>query len=211
MTTSQSVGHVGTDVHVPDYVLEKWRDVNVDGLDWWDSVYEMWQEKLLTEYDFTIDPKGFAFSGFWSQGDGASFTGEVNDSLKFLEKYPDKFGALKLLVEKGGDLHISMQRLPGSHYVHHNTVYASISCDSFFSVHGYTRNADAQSDTHLAVSDALDQRRTEETDELEELVKDIFQGLMQEMYRDLEREYDYLTSDEVVRETIIANDLHTEE
>lgn len=50
------------------------RDVVVDH-EWWDSTYEMWQS-ALDEIGF--ENAQISFSGFWSQGDGASFTSDVN-------------------------------------------------------------------------------------------------------------------------------------
>lgn len=53
-----------------DRVLENLSDINVHH-DWYDHTYEYYENKLK-KLGFT-DIK-FEFSGFWSQGDGASFT-----------------------------------------------------------------------------------------------------------------------------------------
>jgi hypothetical protein len=55
--------------------------------DWWDSVYEIWQG-ALEQIGFR-EPK-INFSGFWSQGDGASFTAriDVEKLAKFLAAPP---------------------------------------------------------------------------------------------------------------------------
>ncbi len=47
--------------------------------DWWDMVYEDWTDKLSK---LGFDNADIRFSGFWSQGDGASFTADMD-----LEKY----------------------------------------------------------------------------------------------------------------------------
>lgn len=56
-----------------DELIEKYRYMNVDGgYDWWESI----EEDLRSDMDaigFTVDK--MYFSGFWSQGDGACFTG----------------------------------------------------------------------------------------------------------------------------------------
>jgi hypothetical protein len=44
------------------------------------------------------------------------------------------------------------------------------------------------------------------TDDAEETVIEALRDLARWLYRQLEREYDYLSSDEAVDETIIAND-----
>ena len=47
--------------------------------------------------------------------------------------------------------------------------------------------------------------------ELEAEIAEILRGYMRSLYYDLRTEYEYLTSDEVVWETIQANDLITDE
>ena len=44
------------------------------------------------------------------------------------------------------------------------------------------------------------------TDDAEEVVTEIFRDLARWLYRQLEREYDYLSSDEAVDETIATNE-----
>jgi hypothetical protein len=46
--------------------------------------------------------------------------------------------------------------------------------------------------------------------DFESTFKDTFKDHMRSLYRKLEQEYDYLTTDEAVRETIVANDLQEE-
>ena len=43
--------------------------------DWWEYIFELWK-KALDQIGF--ENAAIAFSGFWSQGDGASFTASVN-------------------------------------------------------------------------------------------------------------------------------------
>lgn len=65
---------------------EKWRqDCIFD--EWWDGVYS-WKKEEGKELGFDID--NIYFSGFWSQGDGASWTGSV-DVMKRMELEPDAF------------------------------------------------------------------------------------------------------------------------
>jgi len=46
---------------------------------------------------------------------------------------------------------------------------------------------------------------------LERHFRDVFTCNMQDLYDRLATEYDYLTSDEAVWDTIVANDMHLEE
>ena len=49
------------------------------------------------------------------------------------------------------------------------------------------------------------------TDELEDKITEYVRGLCKDLYRDLEKEYDHLTSDESVKETLIDNDYEFDE
>lgn len=52
--------------------------------EWWDCVEDDWKERL--EKKGFMDPK-ISFSGFWSQGDGASFTCRYIDFQKYYSDY----------------------------------------------------------------------------------------------------------------------------
>lgn len=54
-------------------LIEEHRNWNVEHIDWHDSTIEHF---IQTAKDFGIETDGaqISFSGFWSQGDGASFT-----------------------------------------------------------------------------------------------------------------------------------------
>lgn len=87
-----------TDICISSTCVEKARTYLI-GLasmsDWYDDIYELW-EKALDEIGFE-DAK-IAFTGFWSQGDGASFTAGVD--LEKMAKY--------LATEIEGKDHISL-------------------------------------------------------------------------------------------------------
>ena len=53
-------------------VIDKNRNINVDDYDWFDTTKSDFHTDLETLGFYNIDSQ---FSGFWSQGDGASFTG----------------------------------------------------------------------------------------------------------------------------------------
>lgn len=64
-------------------VLEDNRDWHVDSPYWYTCVTEAWKDKLL-ELGYTdVD---IQFNGFYSQGDGACFTGLI-DILKWIEAH----------------------------------------------------------------------------------------------------------------------------
>ena len=62
--------------------IEANRDINVSS-DWHDPVIEGFQEDLS---EMGVEEVKVEYSGFYSQGDGASFTGGVQDIKKFLVK-----------------------------------------------------------------------------------------------------------------------------
>jgi hypothetical protein len=61
---------------------------------------------------------------------------------------------------------------------------------------------------HQHVVRALDEALGYELEVFEEDVVNIFRDNMKELYKRLEKEYEGLTSDESVAETILANDLY---
>lgn len=156
-------------------VIDKLRDINVNDEDWSEYALEYYTDalKLLGFYDVK-----FRYSGFWSQGDGASFTGkfkvpktkkELKERLAACKK---EFPTLKLYDfsdirfdedEKEGEV-LEVYRI-SHHYSHSNTVSSD--------------NSDL---THF--------------------VRD-FSNMV---YKALESEYDYLTSRECIEETILSNE-----
>ena len=57
--------------------IEKNRDTNVfSGSNWYESVLDWWKEKLEI---IGFEDADIRFSGFWSQGDGASFTAHCDE------------------------------------------------------------------------------------------------------------------------------------
>lgn len=57
------------------HALEKLRDINVDDEYWYENVFEVWQEKLA---EIGFDEAEIHFSGFCSQGDGACFDADID-------------------------------------------------------------------------------------------------------------------------------------
>ena len=86
----------------------------------YDDVKSEWAEKLES-FGFTdID---IAYSGFWSQGDGASFTGKC-EVVKFIKATKQSKYYAKLLYQaKKGNLDMSGESYRFTHhYSHENTV-----------------------------------------------------------------------------------------
>ena len=103
--------------------------------DWHECVIEQFKEEMK-ELGVTVEDT--YYSGFWSQGDGASWKGSVDMPAYLLRAHPDDLKRMCLLqvIEEG---HITNQVVIGcgySNYVHDGTMTAtadlSVPCDEVF-------------------------------------------------------------------------------
>jgi hypothetical protein len=143
-----------------------------------------WYEHIIDEWKEKLEDRGFnradiSFSGFYSQGDGCSFKADID-----LDKLAIDKGIINYtpLLANREDFHITCEPIHGwSAYCMHNLQYSG--CCS--------------------------------TDDLDTLLEDFVDylicykaGLENEIYDDLQKDYEYLTSDEAIIETIDCNDMH---
>jgi hypothetical protein len=178
-----------------DELIEKYRGINTD-YDWWDCVYEDTKIEMETK---GINVYDINFSGFYSQGDGACFIGRI-DMEKFLKAHQleQKYMAATFFAGQG-ELWATLDQ-GNSRYYHEQTVSASLVVDSY--------NNYEEDSTRYQVYETMQKVLDDEWKDLEDDVNNICRGYMQDLYRKLRDEHDYLTSDEVVWETIEANELH---
>lgn len=197
-------------------IIEKHSTFNVDGDSWWEGEVEYWTDELAKmgydireqkwkdekKYDkesgkwkFTGSKVSYteiliAFSGFWSQGDGASFTGTIDVSKWIEYMHLDKYSRIKKLIDSGA--------IPGQgvikrdrwhNYSHWNTT--SIYYD------WYTE--DRQTNVQALL------------DELENDILEHHQQLNKDIYKALETEYENETSEDAVRESLTANEYEFDE
>lgn len=164
--------------------------------DWHSHIIEEWEDKLK-EHGFT--DAVIRFSGFNSQGDGASFTADfeyVGDAaLKWLEpEDADTFTALKVALKMDGhdsnpELEIIGKITQSGHYCHENTM--GVSGDVY-------PVSDGPQDPIVEFIDSLSYNPL---DAVLHKAKD----LAQDIYSALNAEYDYQTSEENVAELSQAN------
>ena len=124
-----------------------------------------------------------AWSGFYSQGDGASFIGT----------YAYKPGALKAITAEAPTderLHAIAKGLQDVQARHAYRVTAGIGRSSHQSVHEHSVSIDVE------YADGADV----------EAVQEALRDFMRWIYRQLEQEYEYRLSDDVIAETIEANE-----
>ncbi|MCM0752675.1 antitoxin of toxin-antitoxin stability system [Brucella pseudogrignonensis] len=129
------------------------------------------------------------FRGFWSQGDGASFEcfyAYRKHASPEIRAYAPKDEALHRIadalqaIQRRNFYQLRAEANHRGHYYHEYCMSISVERDS-------PNYQDMSSDA-------------------EEVVMEALRDLARWLYRQLEREYDYLASDEAVDETITAND-----
>jgi hypothetical protein len=168
----------------------KARDKARDKLANWNTS-DGWYGFSVDDFTERLESYGFTnpeinFSGFWSQGDGLSFTSDRIDFDKLWEhlivnKYIQRrkqFFIENLLVKLVRTNH---------RYCHERTV--STDMDFQYSVF---------SDEHPRVAKAIN--------EIEEAIESLRMTLCDTYYKELESEYEYLTSEEAIQEMSAAND-----
>lgn len=178
-----------------DELIEKYWDINVDH-DWWEFTYDEFKLQML-EKGITVADMNF--TGFYSQGDGASFTGRI-DMVQFLKihELEQRFMAATFFAGQG-ELWADIDR-GNSRYYHENSIVVTVVRDNY--------NNYEEGSTRYEVYETMNDVLDAEHDDLEEKVTEICRSYMQDLYSKLRQEYEYLTSREVVWETIVANELH---
>ena len=151
-------------------VLENYRDINTHE-DWWEPIYE---DISIPGYS-NIDVN---FSGFWSQGDGASLTATI-DLCAWLKskQLANQYRALYNAAKKG-DVNAEIIR-NSSRYSHEHTISASVN---------------AEADVYLY------------EDVVENLLTEDARNESRKIYKQLEAYYNELTSDDAIVDTLLAND-----
>ena len=163
----------------------------VHGHEWWDVVYE---DFILTaeKLGFTIEKDRIHFSGFWSQGDGACFSGyfrSPKESAHTMLKEAGWDDKELLALADRVDLLIAPHRLldPGAYWRAKIGTYGSY-------CHSGTMQVD---EIHDSWSDNVTPDDLAAAD-IEILA--IARALADWLYEKLEEEHDYLDSDETVTE-----------
>lgn len=192
--------------------LDKFREWACDDSYWYESIYEdtarifdilgIHSERLERWHNVTTHKSGtrtvkpdISFSGFCSQGDGASFEGTWNykrGMVKAIKAYAPQDSELQEIAEGLQEMQrryfyklTARMVRRDSHYCHENTIGFEFELDG---------------DTWRNISDDV-------TGGIEKYMR----RLMRWIYRQLEAEYNYQTSDEAITESIEANDYEFDE
>jgi hypothetical protein len=178
-------------------LLEKYRYINTEYDNWWDCVESDFVDEMKS---VGIDVSGIHFSGFWSQGDGACFVGNLGDATVYLDHHHQgQYPMLRKLIEVGGGLYVKCRH--EGRYYHENCTVIWADADTL------TGMIDQPTEFHEQVVGEWQRLLGIELDDFEKDVTEQWRTYMRDLYRKLEEEYDHLTSDDVVWETIEANEL----
>jgi hypothetical protein len=181
-------------------ILNKYRDWNTDH-DWWDCTYDCFKEDMAAK---GIHVTHMYFSGFSCQGDGACFEGFVSDWTVFLinQGYADP-----MLISFAKDTWKFGVQHRG-HYYHENCTVFDVDMpnpdgeDDDYFIETFCQYNDPEDLRGIAELAVLRQFNYES---MENEFVEAFKDNMRELYRRLEQEHDYLTSDECVLESLEAN------
>jgi hypothetical protein len=178
-------------------IIDKYRYFNVEH-NWWEFVYEDFVEHV-EEKGISTTEKDISFSGFWSQGDGACYTGTIHssDMKRFMDAHDlsEQYESAYFFAELE-QIYVTINRT-SSHYNHSHTMRVSLN-DDF---------ADEYEHDSLRseVYKVMERDFVNNFESLEKRIEEICRGYADELYRNLGEEYDYLTSDEVVSEALEVN------
>jgi hypothetical protein len=180
------------------------------GYEWWGGVYDCFKSDMKT-HGIGVDK--IYFSGFWSQGDGACFTGYIDlTTEQLLSALPDQlrkdlitFNAkCRLLGYSPLDISYRAKIEHSGHYYHSGTMRIA----SPYNVEIQESDVDESPllDEMVMLRDAIDDRN-----EYDDLALEIARGHADDLYRLLEQEYEYLTSEEFIAESLSNHDYEYDE
>ena len=138
----------------------------------------------------TRDKPQVWFSGFWNQGDGASFSGQYSHAKGAAR-------AIRAHAPKDGELHRIADALQAVQRRNFWQVHASIRQHGRY-CHEYTMTIEVERDSPSWQPP---------TDDAEDAITEAMRDLARWLYRQLRAEYEHLTSDAAVDETVAANEL----
>lgn len=190
--------------------IDKHRDFNVDH-EWWDDVYDDFY-RICEILGIDLGKNEPSFSGFWSQGDGASWTGRYS-AVKGLGKHREPTydtAPVKIREHAPEDevLHTIADELCLLSRIY-NPVWAEVGRHSSHYVHSMTMCVSEWGywDEDIGfegVDDAI-------AGLIEETLLTQFRALAGWLYDMLEKEHEHLTSDEAVIEALEANEIEEDE
>lgn len=181
-------------------ILDEHRYWNTEYYNWWCSVYSCFTEDMAK---VGICVEEMYFSGFWNQGDGACFEGYVEDWELFLKSvgYSDPL----LIAHFKENARYKVKHF-GRYYHENCTLFTAefpLPTNAYETEENFLHNYGTRDEVRDAVLIAVLSQYN--GDDLKALFEETFKDHMRDLYRRLEEEYDYLTSDEAVLESLEAS------
>jgi len=200
--------------------LESYRDINTDYNDWHDPIIEGFIEDMMEEFGVDIGTEDIFYTGFYSQGDGASFKGTVDDeekffknalslkSSEFLDMGDEEKSDDEELVTLMGDLRNigfdNRERLKPEDF------YIQFTKSSSRYEHSNTMDIDVEVD-EIEEEDDDERYFKSFISKIESESLDWARGKADELYSSLSRYYEELQKDDAVKEAILDNDYQFDE
>jgi hypothetical protein len=197
---------------------QKAREWYIEGMDyeWWEGTYEMIIEDGK-EKGFYIDK--IFFSGFYSQGDGASWTGQV-DVRQWIEVNEDDSIGLsawcQLIQEDVVSKHVKVVA-NNSHYCHESTMQFSDVQDDTYDVNDEHEMVLPSIFKGMQVQHLFDIIATDPdcrykgVDDITKAITESGKDYAKDIYQRLREEYEYLCSEEMMIDHFDCNDYHFNE
>jgi hypothetical protein len=199
---------------------DKWRE-HEPSYDWWDATYEdavrvaeilgieikqttrhcVSTGTIKHEWDRT--ETAIYFSGFCSQGDGACFDGTYRHAAEACAK-------IREYAPKDETLHRIADELARVQSENKHRLCATVKHRGHYS-HEFCTDIDVWADDAADDFYAENEHANDVALATQEEVAKLLRAFMKWIYRQLEAEYEYQTSDEAVSEALIANEYEFDE
>ena len=194
---------------------QKAREWYLEGMDyeWWEGTYEMAIEDGK-EKGFYIDK--IFFSGFSSQGDGASWIGQVDVRQWLEENLPDSIGLsawCQLIQEGVVSMHCKVEA-NNAHYCHESTMqFGEVIDDTDVFEDDYTMQKESifkgMEIQHLFdIIETDNECPIKSTEGIEQAIVESGKQYAKDIYQRLREEYEYLCSEEMMLDHFDCNDYH---
>lgn len=181
--------------------FEKYQNFNVENDYWYDSEFDDFVAVCRT-IGIKIPTNGISFSGFWSQGDGSSFCSTI-DILPLICGIEQKTWKEYSLVD------FKFKNFPCQNRILKLIRNGLISCDHHTKRPVKGNWISFQSDYSFGRSWEKEYPNIEnELEKLDKWLEDCLTILNDYLYKSLQDTYEYLTGNEALKETFIANEYH---
>lgn len=178
-----SFGELPKDARVK--AVEKYRHINVEETEWYENIYEDFAARLKKLGYEDVKPM---FSGFSSQGDGACFTASIDVAVWLrAHKLAREYGTAYKTADQ---INARIVHTARYYYATSSTVYVDVSYGGLAD-----NNSEKQQEKLFSQMQNIEDEITKERERLGN-----------ELYKELERYYEVVTSDIEVEATLQSND-----